>query len=78
MSDLPPLPAEPRPGLYRHYKGHHYRVICLARHTETEEVMVVYGALYGDYGVWVRPREMFVETVTVNGASVLRFERIGD
>lgn len=62
---LPPLPAEPRPGRYRHYKGNEYRVIGLARHTETEEPLVVYQALYGERGLWVRPLAMWIETVVV-------------
>ena len=73
---LPPLPAEPRPGRYRHYKGHEYRVIGVARHTETEEPLVVYEALYGDRGLWVRPAAMFNETVDVNGNRVPRFAEI--
>ena len=48
-------------GIYRHYKGNEYEVLMIARHSETEEEMVVYRALYGDYGVWVRPYKMFVE-----------------
>lgn len=70
---LPPLPAEPRPGRYRHYKGNEYRVIGLARHSETREVLVVYEALYGERGTWVRPAAMFVETVEVAGRRVPRF-----
>lgn len=73
MSDLPPLPAEPKPGLYRHYKGNDYLVIGLARHTETEEALVVYQALYGKRGLWVRPAAMFNETVEVAGKRVARF-----
>jgi hypothetical protein len=71
--DLPPLPAEPRPGLYRHYKGNEYRVVALARHSETREVVVVYQALYGERGLWVRPAAMFVETVVIAGQTVPRF-----
>ena len=78
MSELPPLPADPRPGLYRHYKGHHYRVLGLARHSETEEVLVVYDALYGSRGRWVRPAAMFVETVEIGGRRVPRFEWVGE
>lgn len=78
MSDLPPLPAEPTPGLYRHYKGNEYRVIGLARHTETEETLVVYQALYGAKGLWVRPAVMFIESVEIGGRRVPRFERIGE
>lgn len=77
MSDLPPLPTEPTPGLYRHYKGNEYRVIGLARHTETEETLVVYQALYGARGLWVRPAVMFAEQVEIGGRRVPRFERIG-
>jgi len=78
MSDLPPLPTEPRPGLYRHYKGNDYRVLHLARHSETREALVVYQALYGDRGIWVRPAAMFVETVTIAGRPQPRFARTGD
>lgn len=62
-----------QPGLYRHYKGQQYRVIGIARHSETEEELVVYQALYGDYGLWVRPLSMFTETVQVNGEQIARF-----
>lgn len=78
MSDLPPLPDEPKPGLYRHYKGNDYRVIGGARHSETNEVLVVYQALHGERGLWVRPAAMFNETVTVDGTRVPRFARVGD
>ena len=78
MSDLPPLPAEPKPGLYRHNKGNDYRVSGLARHTETLEPLVVYQAMYGEKGLWVRPAAMFGETVEVNGRTVPRFARVGD
>ena len=59
------------PGRYRHYKGNNYEVIGIARHSETLEPMVVYRALYGDGGVWVRPAEMWNETVDDHGT--LRF-----
>lgn len=81
MNLSPGLPeAEPRPGLYRHYKGRNYRVIAVARHSETREALVVYRALYGEFGLWVRPAAMFVETITPPGATkaVPRFEWIGD
>lgn len=78
MNDLPPLPSEPKPGLYRHYKGNDYRVLGLARHSETLAPLVVYQALYGERGLWVRPAAMFVEGVAVAGRRVPRFERTGD
>ena len=78
MSDLPPLPDDPKPGLYRHYKGNDYRVIGVARHSETHEVLVVYQALHGGRSLWVRPAAMFNETVTVGGKRVPRFARAGD
>ena len=71
-------PQGPTPGLYRHYKGNDYRVLGLARHTETEEWLVVYQALYGERGLWVRPAAMFVETVEIGGQRVPRFARVGD
>lgn len=77
MSDLPPLPTVPRPGVYRHYKGRDYRVLHLARHSETLEPMVVYQMLYGDGGHWVRPAAMFAETVEHNGVRVPRFAYVG-
>lgn len=77
MSDLPPLPTAPPPGLYRHYKGLDYRVLGLARHSETLEPVVVYQALYGERGLWVRPAAMFTETVEVNGTRVPRFAYVG-
>lgn len=78
MSDLPPLPQEPKPGLYRHYKGNEYRVLGLARHSENLEPVVIYQALYGERGIWVRPARMWSEIVQVRGQSVVRFARIGD
>lgn len=63
-------------GIYRHYKGNLYQVLHTAQHSETEEALVVYRCLYGEYGVWVRPLEMFAETVKVEGKEVPRFELI--
>lgn len=63
-------------GIYRHYKGSLYQVLHMAKHSETEEALVVYRCLYGEYGVWVRPLAMFVETITVEGKAVPRFELI--
>ena len=64
-------------GRYRHYKGKEYTVIGVARHSETEEELVVYRKEYDDHGLWVRPKEMFLETVIVEGRSVPRFEHLG-
>jgi hypothetical protein len=63
----------PETGLYRHYKGQPYRVLGTARHSETMEPLVVYQALYGEYGLWVRPAAMFCENVQVEGRTVPRF-----
>lgn len=68
---------EPVPGRYRHYKGGEYEVIGTARHSETDELLVVYRPLYNATGLWVRPRAMFLETVTHNGTTVPRFEYLG-
>lgn len=64
-------------GKYRHFKGNEYQVISIAKHSETLEDFVVYQALYGEYGIWVRPLTMFEETVVANGLTVKRFEYIG-
>lgn len=64
-------------GLYRHYSGKTYLVLGAALHTETLEPMVVYQRLYGDYGLWVRPQDMFEETVTIEGKVQPRFEYLG-
>ncbi|AZL16250.1 DUF1653 domain-containing protein [Rickettsiales endosymbiont of Stachyamoeba lipophora] len=61
-------------GIYKHYKGNLYRVIGLARHTETLEEMVVYHSLYGDYGIWVRPKVMFEEQIEWHGELQPRFQ----
>lgn len=72
-TEQPTLPTHPRPGRYRHYKGNEYLVLGVARHTETEESLVVYQALYGARGLWVRPASMFCETVVVAEARQPRF-----
>jgi hypothetical protein len=64
-------------GRYRHYKGNEYTVLGLARHSETEEKLVVYRQEYGARGLWVRPLAMFVESVEVAGRTVPRFTHIG-
>jgi hypothetical protein len=66
---LPDIPA----GTYRHYKGNLYEVIGAATHSETEEPLVAYRALYGEFGLWVRPREIFLGDVEVDGRIVRRF-----
>lgn len=63
-------------GKYRHYKGNEYEVIGVARHSEEESELVVYRPLYGERGLWVRPLEMFVESVTVEGVTKPRFDFI--
>lgn len=65
-----------KPGLYEHYKGQKYRVMGVARHTETLEEVVVYCSLYGDYGLWVRPLTMFQEMVEIDGKMIPRFRFI--
>ena len=64
-------------GIYQHYKGQIYQVFNIARHSETEEQLVVYQCLYGDYSMWVRPLSMFVETVELEDGQVIpRFKLI--
>ena len=60
-------------GIYRHYKGQRYRVLGIAQHSETMEQVVVYQALYGDCGLWVRPAAMFCDTVELDGEPIPRF-----
>ena len=64
------------PGRYRHYKGNDYEVLGVAEHSETGEKLVVYRALYGEMGLWVRPEPMFTETVETAGGPVPRFRLI--
>jgi cupin 2 domain-containing protein len=64
-------------GRYRHFKGANYTVIGTARHSETQEEQVIYRQEYGDRSLWVRPKEMFVETIQVDGRSVPRFQHLG-
>ncbi len=65
-------------GKYRHFKGNEYEVLYIAKHSETMEEMVVYRALYGEHGVWVRPKAMFLEQITRDGKTFSRFEKIAD
>ena len=67
-----------RPGRYRHFKGNEYEVLYVAKHSETREPMVVYRAMYGERGVWVRPASMWNETVERDGVTYRRFTYIGD
>ena len=60
-------------GIYQHFKGNYYKVLAIAKHSETLEEMVVYQALYGEFGIWVRPLYMFEETVEHNGEVKQRF-----
>ena len=66
-----------KPGRYRHFKGKEYEVLGVARHSETEEELVVYRALYGEFGLWVRPVSMWNETVERDGKTFRRFTYIG-
>jgi len=65
-------------GKYRHFKGNEYRVIGVAKHSETLEELVVYQALYGDNDLWVRPKSMFFEEIEKDGIKIKRFEYIGE
>lgn len=67
-----------KPGRYRHFKGKEYEVLGVARHSETEDELVVYRALYGDFGLWVRPVSMWNETVERDGKTFCRFTYIGE
>ena len=67
-----------KPGRYRHFKGREYEVLGVARHSETEEELVVYRALYGDFGLWVRPVSMWNETIERDGKTFRRFTYIGE
>ena len=75
MPSLPPLPSI-EPGRYRHFKGGHYEVVGVVRHSETLAPLVLYRPLETDVGMWVRPFEMFVAQVEVAGMMRPRFERI--
>lgn len=63
-------------GIYRHYKGNLYQVIGIARHSETLEELVVYQALYTDFGLWVRPKKMFLEDINYLGEKTQRFSYV--
>lgn len=77
------MPAEPiknpvKIGRYRHFKGNEYRVLYNANHSETLEPIVVYQALYGEQGIWVRPLNMWNERVVRDGYDGPRFAYIGE
>jgi len=74
-TDLPPLPTLPA-GRYQHYKQLDYEVIGVVRHSETLEPLVLYKALYGEQGLWVRPFAMFTEEVVVDGIRRSRFQKL--
>lgn len=65
-------------GKYRHFKGKEYKVLYIAKHSETLEEIVVYQALYGDFGIWVRPAAMWNEIIERDGSTFRRFEYIGE
>lgn len=69
---------EIKPGKYRHFKGNEYEVLGVGLHSETLEEMVVYRALYGDCGLWVRPAAMWNEMVEKDGETIKRFSYIGE
>lgn len=69
---------EIKTGKYRHFKGNEYEVLCMAHHSETMEEMVVYRALYGEHGIWVRPASMWNEIVERDGKTYCRFTKIDD
>jgi hypothetical protein len=72
------MSADIKPGRYRHFKGNDYEVIGVAKDSETEREVVVYRALYGERGLWVRPLAMFTETVERDGVALPRFRYVGD
>ena len=72
------IKMEIKTGKYRHFKGNEYEVLCTARHSETLEEMVVYRALYGEHGIWVRPASMWNEMVERDGKTFRRFTKIED
>lgn len=71
-------PHNIQPGIYEHFKGNRYEVLGVARHSETLEEFVMYRALYGDHSLWVRPIQMFLETVEHNGKTMPRFRYVGE
>lgn len=76
-SELSEIAKSLKLGIYEHFKGKRYEVIGVARHSETLEEIVVYRALYGEGGLWVRPLKMFLEEVERDGKRVPRFRYVG-
>ena len=76
-SDWRAYMQEIRVGKYRHFKGNEYEVLCIAKHSETLEDMVIYRALYGDGGVWARPASMWNDEIERDGVKYKRFTYIG-
>ena len=72
------LLSDVRLGRYRHFKGQLYEVFGVAKNSETQEELVIYRALYGDYSLWVRPKKMFLEVLEIEGKMIPRFEYIGN
>lgn len=67
---------QPKPGIYKHYKGNEYKLLCVAWQTETKEDLCIYQALYGEHKIFARPIGMFMENVVVDGVKMPRFEWI--
>jgi hypothetical protein len=76
--EMQPMQAQIKAGIYRHFKGNRYQVLYIAKHSETLEEMVVYQALYGEMGIWVRPASMWNEKIERDGKTFKRFEYIGE
>ncbi|MEM5552974.1 DUF1653 domain-containing protein [Pseudoalteromonas neustonica] len=71
-------PHSLKSGIYQHYKGPKYKVFYAATHSETHEQLVIYQALYGEFGMWARPLSMFLETVEKDGQTIPRFAYLGE
>ncbi|NMR24427.1 DUF1653 domain-containing protein [Pseudoalteromonas sp. NEC-BIFX-2020_002] len=71
-------PHSLKSGIYQHYKGPKYKVFYVATHSETHEQLVIYQALYGEFGMWARPLSMFLETVEKDGQTIPRFAYLGE
>ncbi|MBU6231044.1 MAG: DUF1653 domain-containing protein [Patescibacteria group bacterium] len=71
------MDSELKLGRYRHYKGKEYKLIGIAKNSETLEEFAVYQALYGDHAIWIRPKAMFFERISLNGTEMPRFQYIG-